>query len=127
MAALVASDAEDMLNHIRFHDGSGKTSGSLLDYGLRCYSGRSVDDAFMRSVAADIVTALRRFEPRLDPASIRIDPLEPAHRVRSRCRFALSAQLRSDDHDIAWCIHFDTKFGTIRIDRGVAVADGRLG
>lgn len=124
----IALDVEELLNHTRFDRGdmpAGGAATSLLRYGLRCYAGRHVDEAFLRTLSRDIAAALARFEPRLDPGSIEVQPLQGARHVRSQCRLRLSARLKRGGPAIDWRIRFDADFGRVAIDRGAAQAGMR--
>lgn len=120
-AAILATDVEELLNHVRFDDQTGRAGtrcGSLLHYGVRCYAGRLVDESFMAELASDIADALRRCEPRIDPGSIDLRPVDAPRHVRSRCRLRLRARLVEDEAPIDWGIRYDAHFGAIAISQG---------
>lgn len=48
---------------------------SVLNYGVRDFAGRSHNRRAVLAQARDIREAILRFEPRLDPASLRVEPL----------------------------------------------------
>lgn len=49
---------------------------SVLNYGVRDFSGRSHSDRTEREHAREIRATILRFEPRLDPKTLRVEPLK---------------------------------------------------
>lgn len=55
-----------------------EAQNSVLSYGLSDFSSVSwTDDAQLKAIAREIEEAIRRFEPRLRPASVRVTPVSP--------------------------------------------------
>jgi len=59
--------SEDLSNH-------PWVQKSVLNYGVRDFSGRSKSDRSAREHAREIRAAILRFEPRLDPRTLRVEP-----------------------------------------------------
>lgn len=59
--------AQDLSKHPRVRD-------SVLNYGVRDFAGKSHGVQSEREQAREIRAAIRRFEPRLDPKTLRVEP-----------------------------------------------------
>jgi type VI secretion system protein ImpF len=114
----LSRDIEELLNHLCLRDGArqGAAGGSVLAWGLPSCAGRTVDEAFLGKLARDVGTALRHFEPRLDPRSIDVTPRPGARHMRSRCRLILRARPAGPAAaELDWEIRVDANFGRVSV------------
>lgn len=65
---------------------------SVLNFGVRDFAGHSQGDRNDREQARDIRAAIRRFEPRLDPRTLRVEPVRNADTPGKVC-FVIEAEL----------------------------------
>ncbi len=65
---------------------------SVLNFGVRDFAGHSQGDRNDREQARDIRAAIRRFEPRLDPRTLRVEPVRNADTAGKVC-FVIEAEL----------------------------------
>ncbi len=95
-----------------------ETRESLANYGLpdfSHYSGSSPADC--QRIGGLIVQTLRRFEPRLEPNSIRVEHVPASERVGTQSRFRIRALLHVDP--VREPVVFDTEIemdsGTVQV------------
>ncbi len=79
LRASIRRDLAWLLNTISFESAQNLTDhprvrDSVLNFGVRDFAGRSSGVAAEREQAREIRRAIRRFEPRLDPRSLRVEP-----------------------------------------------------
>lgn len=128
----IARDVEELLNHLCLRPGGAAApdGASVLDWGLPSCVGRTVDEAFLRDLAARVAAALTHFEPRLVPGSIEVVPQAGAKHVQSRCALALRARLRTPAAarggapELDWAIQVDAHHGRVLVQAGGAGARG---
>ena len=68
---------------------------SVLNYGLPELTGRSLDRIAMLARVSEIGTAIRAFEERLRPDSLRVDFDEGLIETENKLRFSISAEVRN--------------------------------
>jgi len=92
---------------------------SILNFGFPDLSGRSIEEGTVGELPREIQRALRDFEPRLAPNSIRVKRDEAAKEEELKLRFVVNAELRTDP--IAAPIEFSAEVeldsGKIKIER----------
>lgn len=90
-------EIELMLNHVRNHldpvVGEAALS-SVLNYGISSYVGKQLNDASLREIANEIKLAICRFEPRLEPSSIEVFPVESQNLSSGAQQVQIRAQLK---------------------------------
>jgi len=79
LRASIKRDLAWLLNTISFEsaqpiDGHPRVQDSVLNYGVRDFAGRSHGVVAEREQAREIRRAIRRFEPRLNPKTLRVEP-----------------------------------------------------
>lgn len=79
LRASIKRDLAWLLNTISFESaqdlsGYEQTRDSVLNYGVRDFAGRSHGIVAEREQAREIRRAIRRYEPRLNPKTLRVDP-----------------------------------------------------
>ncbi len=79
LRASVMRDLAWLLNTISFESAQSlerypQVRDSVLNFGVRDFSGRSLGRDAAREQAREIRRAILRFEPRIDPASLRVEP-----------------------------------------------------
>ena len=97
----VAIDLERLMNGVNFAADTDlgafpHVRRSILNHGFANIARMSIDDIGVNGIAEEIVTALRAFEPRLNPASIaahRDTTVDPAE---LKLRFVVRAEIEAD-------------------------------
>jgi type VI secretion system protein ImpF len=79
LRASIRRDLAWLLNTISFEsaqriDRHPRVQDSVLNFGVRDFAGRSHGVAAEREQAREIRRAIQRFEPRLDPKTLRVEP-----------------------------------------------------
>ncbi len=121
---LVNSDLVALLNTTNFEAAEDLSSApevrsSVLNYGFPDLTHRSIDEAGVDSIAREIETALRAFEPRLAPGSIKARRDDAVTADTLRVRFLVSAELRVYPVNVPaeFVAEVEVDSGKIRIDR----------
>ena len=121
LRAIVARDIEELLNSKTVLGRDPRVApleeagASILTYGLpdfSMFSWRSATDT--RRVCNEIAAAVKAFEPRLVPGTVRVGMLEPGDLSEFRMRFRIEALLKVEP--IAEPVYFDS---SIQIDTGL--------
>src|SRR5208337_1190330 len=102
---LVGSDIAALLNTVNLDSAEDLTSApevrkSILNFGFPDIARISIDDAAVNGVAKQLETALRDFEPRLAPDSIKVRRDDSVSPEELRVRFLINAELRLQPMDI---------------------------
>ncbi len=72
---------------------------SVLNFGVPDLSGKAVSHRVVLARARDVRGALRTFEPRLDPETLTVEPVEAAERENA-ATFVIRADIRSAVHPV---------------------------
>lgn len=72
---------------------------SVLNFGVPDLSGKAVSHRVVLGRARDVRSALRSFEPRLDPQTLTVEPVEEAERENA-ATFVIHADIRSAVHPV---------------------------
>jgi type VI secretion system protein ImpF len=121
---LVGSDISALLNTINLASAENLTDTpevrkSILNFGFPDLTRISIDENRVFGVAKQLETALRDFEPRLAPGSIKIRRDETVSAEELRVRFLVSAELRVEPVDVPmeFVAELELDSGKIKIDR----------
>jgi type VI secretion system protein ImpF len=121
---LVGSDISALLNTINLASAEDLTDApevrkSILNFGFPDLTGISIAENRVFGVAKLLDTALRDFEPRLAPGSIKIRRDETVSAEELRVRFLVSAELRVEPVDVPmeFVAELELDSGKIKIDR----------
>jgi type VI secretion system protein ImpF len=121
---LVGSDISALLNTINLASAEDLTDApevrkSILNFGFPDLTGISIAENRVFGVAKLLETALRDFEPRLAPGSIKIRRDETVSAEELRVRFLVSAELRVEPVDVPmeFVAELELDSGKIKIDR----------
>lgn len=92
---------------------------SILNFGFPDLTRRSIDEADVDSIAHEIETALRAFEPRLAPGSIKARRDSSVTADSLHVRFLVSAELRLHpvNAQAEFVAEIEVDSGKVRIDR----------
>ncbi len=92
---------------------------SILNFGFPDLTRRSIDETGVDSIAGEIETALRAFEPRLAPGSVKARRDETIAADTLRVRFLVSAELRLFPVNVPaeFIAEVEVNSGKVRIDR----------
>lgn len=72
---------------------------SVLNFGVPDLSGKAVSHRVILARAREVRAALRTFEPRLDPQTLAVDPVEEVERENA-ATFIIHADIRSAVHPV---------------------------
>jgi type VI secretion system protein ImpF len=121
---LVGSDISALLNTINLASAEDLTDApevrkSILNFWVPDLTGISIAENRVFGVAKLLETALRDFEPRLAPGSIKIRRDETVSAEELRVRFLVSAELRVEPVDVPmeFVAELELDSGKIKIDR----------
>lgn len=97
LRATIRRDLAWLLNTTSFETGRDLTAypnvkTSTLNYGVREFAGRTRDTVSPREQAREIRDAIKAFEPRLDPKTLRVKPVE-GHGDDGRAVFVIEAEI----------------------------------
>lgn len=97
----VASDVERLMNAVNFAadtdlDPFPQVRSSILNHGFFNIGRMSIDEIGVNAIAAEIVAALRTFEPRLFPPSIAVERDTTVDAAELKLRFVVRAEIRAD-------------------------------
>ena len=92
---------------------------SILNFGFPDLTRRTIDENEVNSIAREIETALRDFEPRLAPESIKARRDDRVAADTLRVRFLVSAELRCHPVNVQaeFVAEVEVNSGKVRIDR----------
>lgn len=118
----LAADMEDLLNHTRSTQHWNTEDGpSLLNYGIPSWVGKPISAKVLKKLAEDIKQALMTFEPRLEPSSIQVHPIQGTSQSLGVYQLEIQATLRDNfipiaetDH-LEWFVHIDPHYGQARL------------
>ena len=121
---LVNSDLLALLNTTNLEaaedlSAAPEVRNSILNFGFPDLTHRSIDEAGVDAIAKEIETALRAFEPRLSPGSIKARRDEAVTADTLRVRFLVSAELRAYPVNVSaeFIAEVEVDSGKVRIDR----------
>ncbi len=121
---LVGSDIAALLNTINLDSaedltGAPEVRKSVLNFGFPDIARISIDEDAVNGVAKQLETALRDFEPRLAPGSIKVRRDESVSPEELRVRFLINAELRLQPMDVPmqFIAELELDSGKIKIDR----------
>jgi type VI secretion system protein ImpF len=121
---LVGSDIAALLNTVNLDSAESLISApevrkSILNFGFPDIVRISIDEAAVNGVAKQLETALRDFEPRLAPDSIKVRRDDSVSPEELRVRFLINAELRLQPIDIPmqFVAELELDSGKIKIDR----------
>ena len=121
---LVNADLTALFNTINLESVEDLSSApevrnSVLNHGFPSLARTSADSSRVASIAQEIEEALRRFEPRLIPDTIKARRDSSAPDVEFRIRFRVSAELRAAPANvpIEFLAEVEADSGKVRIDR----------
>lgn len=122
LRACVRRDIEWLLNVVHFEAAVGladypEVAVSVLNHGLPELIGRSIEKGGLVARAAEIVAAIRAYEPRLLPGSVEVLLEEGEVGFENRLRFVIHGHLRNsiDDGFIALYTAIDLDTGNVEI------------
>ena len=121
---LVGSDISALLNTVNLNSvedlaNAPEVRKSILNFGFPDLASLSIDENKVLGVAKQLETALRDFEPRLAPQSIKVRRDETVSAEELRVRFLISAELRVEPIDVPmeFIAELELDSGKIKIDR----------
>jgi type VI secretion system protein ImpF len=121
---LVNSDLVSLLNTTNLDaveelSAAPEVRNSILNFGFPDLTRLSIDEAGVDSIAREIETALRAFEPRLAPGSIKARRDETVTTETLHVRFLVSAELRLHPVNVPaeFVAEIEVDSGKVRIDR----------
>jgi type VI secretion system protein ImpF len=121
---LVGSDIGALLNTVNLDSAEDLTEApevrkSILNFGFPDLARISIDEDAVHGVAKELETALRDFEPRLAPNSIKVRRDEAVSPEELRVRFLISAELRVHPVEVPmqFVAELELDSGKIKIDR----------
>ncbi|MHB8079821.1 MAG: type VI secretion system baseplate subunit TssE [Candidatus Krumholzibacteriia bacterium] len=93
---------------------------SILAYGMPDLTGFSSSQADRQRICAHIETALRTFEPRLLPRSIKVEPVTGREEGYARLKFSIHALLDVDPvrEPISFDTSVETSSGAVQVRTG---------
>ena len=102
LRASIRRDLAWLLNTLSFDSGVDmsrhpRAQKSVLNFGVRDFSGRSGNVRALREQARQIRAAIQRFEPRLDPKTLRVEPNTEADQA-GKVNFTIEAQVLGGPH-----------------------------
>jgi type VI secretion system protein ImpF len=120
----VSRDLDDMLNAIALEStidmsGADHVRKSILNYGLPDIAHRTIDQASVKNIPAELTTAIVNFEPRLAGASLRIERDTSVDPVELKVRFIVQADLTCDP------VHVPVEFIADVTDTGKIIVNRR--
>ena len=97
LRATIRRDLAWLLNTTSFETGRDlsafpQVKTSTLNYGVREFAGRTRDSVSPREQAREIRDAIKAFEPRLDPKTLRVKPVEN-YGSDGRAAFVIEAEI----------------------------------
>lgn len=97
LRASIRRDLAWLLNTTSFETGQDMTAfphvrTSTVNYGVREFAGRTRESVSPREQAREIREAIKTFEPRLDPKTLRVTPVQD-HGDDSRAIFVIEAEI----------------------------------
>ena len=121
---LVGSDISALLNTVNLDSAEDLANApevrkSILNFGFPDLARISIDENKVLGVAKELETALRDFEPRLAPESIKVRRDDTVRADELRVRFLVSAELRVEPMDVPmeFVAELELHSGKIKIDR----------
>ncbi len=121
---LVNTDLVALLNTTNLESAEDLSSApqvqrSILNFGFPDLIHRSIDEGEVNAIAREIETALRLFEPRLAPDSIKARRDDTVKSDTLRVRFLVAAELRAYPVNVRteFVAEVEVNSGKIRIDR----------
>lgn len=126
LKALLAEDLAALLNTIDLESAAPDLIGdlpyvkdSILNYGLHDLSDKTIDETVrINGIRQELEAALKRFEPRLLPRSMRVERDEE-NEDDLTIRFVVRSEMRADPvpTSIEFVTEVELESGEIRIDR----------
>lgn len=121
----ICRDIERLLGHAIRRDPDMQNSAfssSVFNYGLPSMIGKRIESSTLTTIVNDVMLALTRFEPRLDPRSIHVEPQSASTSRTNIFALAVSARLarppsltpRSSDLHLR--VSFDIHFGVATVE-----------
>ena len=97
----VSTDVENLMNTISLESSfdladCAFVKESILNYGIPDITHRSIDESGVDHIVGELQTALRTFEPRLVPESIKVERDMSLDDADLKVRFVIHADLRCD-------------------------------
>ena len=121
---LVDSDLLALLNTTNLDSAEDLSSApeirkSILNFGFPDLARRTIDESGVNSIAKELETALRDFEPRLAPGSIKARRDDSVTTDALRVRFLVGAELRCYPMNVQteFIAEVEVDSGKVRIDR----------
>lgn len=121
---LVNTDLVALLNTTNLESADDLSSApqvqrSILNFGFPDLIHRSIDESEVNAIAREIETALRLFEPRLAPNSVKARRDDTVKSDTLRVRFLVGAELRAYPVNVRteFVAEVEVDSGKIRIDR----------
>jgi type VI secretion system protein ImpF len=126
LKALLAEDVASLLNTIDLEsgapeliDGLSQVQNSILNYGLRDLSDKTIDETQrIQGIGRELEAALKRFEPRLLARTMRIER-DAANEDELTIRFVVRADMRADPvpTSIEFVTEVELDSGEVRVGR----------
>lgn len=126
LKALLAEDLAALLNTIDLESAAPEliedlphVKASILNYGLSDLSDRTIDETYkIDAIRHELETALKSFEPRLLPHTMRIER-DKENEEELTIRFVIRSDMRADPvpSSIEFVTEVELDSGEIRIDR----------
>jgi type VI secretion system protein ImpF len=126
LKGLLAEDVAALLNTIDLESGAPElvdglpyVKESILNYGLRDLSDKTIDETLrIAGIRHELETALKRYEPRLLPRTMRIER-DTKNEDELTIRFVVRADMRADPvpTSVEFVTEVELDSGEIRIDR----------
>lgn len=124
LRGLVRSDIAALLNTVNLAAAQDLNTApevrkSILNFGFPDLARISIDENRVFEVAAQLETALRDFEPRLAPNSIKARRAETVSSEDMRVRFLINAELRVQPVNVPmqFIAEIELESGKVKIDR----------
>jgi type VI secretion system protein ImpF len=121
---LVNTDLIALLNTTNLESAEDLSSAaevqrSILNFGFPDITRRSIDESEVNAIAGEIETALRLFEPRLAPGSIKARRDDAVKADTLRVRFLVGAELRAYPVNVRteFVAEVEVDSGKIKVDR----------
>lgn len=97
LRATIRRDLAWLLNTMSYESGQDlsdypETRTSTINYGVRDFAGRTRETTSLREQAREIRDAIKAFEPRLDPKSLRVHPA-PDPNSSGKAVFVIEAEM----------------------------------
>ncbi|MBO6891413.1 MAG: type VI secretion system baseplate subunit TssE [Roseibium sp.] len=122
LLAEVRRDLQALLNTVNLNSTQDlsdfpEVQNSILNYGLPDLSVHIVDTVRIERLAEDIREALIRFEPRMDPRTLKVERDESIDSDTFKVRFLIKAEIRCDPVRVGseFIADVDPAFGRIKI------------